>query len=443
MNAAKANNAKEKARELQRTLYLAAKKSPKRRFHALYDKMSRHDIMTYAWMRVKANKGSAGIDKMTIQWIHEEYGEKRFLTETCGQLRNGTYRPTPVRRVDIPKGDGKTRPLGIPTVRDRLVQMAAKIVLEGIFEADFKDFSYGFRPKRSAHDALRKILTTINQEQQVYWVVDVDIRGYFDNISHEKLMALIEQRVNDRKVLKLLRGWLTAGVMKEGEYYVSDLGSPQGGVISPLLANIYLNYLDAIWEKSYGELGTMVRYADDLVVLCHRRAEALKAIQVLKAVFARLELSLNAEKSKLVNIWEDDQGFDFLGHHLRRLPVARKGGKVARILRCFPSQKAMKKMRARVKECTSSRILLTRKAYDLIAELNPKIRGWRNYYAKVDKGMANGFLAKIDWYIYQRLMIFCRKKFKRWNLRRSGFAQMLQEARLQSATTRTSTYCAR
>ncbi|MDF2927406.1 MAG: ltrA, partial [Paenibacillaceae bacterium] len=272
------------------------------------------------------------------------------------------------------------------------------------------------------------IMTTVN-EGKVYWVVDVDIRGYFDNISHEKLMTLVEQRVNDRRVLKLLRGWLTAGVMKEGEYYVSDLGSPQGGVISPLLANIYLNYLDTIWEKNYAELGTMVRYADDLVVLCHRKAEALEAIRVLKAVFAKLELSLNTEKSKLVNVWEADQGFDFLGHHFRRLSVMRKGGQVARILRCFPSQKAMKKMKAKVKECTSSRALLKQKIREIIEELNPKIVGWRNYYAKVDKGIANGFLAKVDWYIRKRLMIFCRKKFKRWRLRQSGFFQMREERR--------------
>jgi group II intron reverse transcriptase/maturase len=442
VNARKANNAKEKARQLQRTLYLAAKEKPERRFHALYDKICREDIMTHAWKRVKANKGSAGIDKITIQSIKEEIGEQRFIAETCGQLRNGTYRPSPVRRVDIPKGDGRTRPLGIPTVRDRLVQMATKIILESIFEADFKDFSYGFRPKRSAHDALQRIMTTVNNGK-VFWVVDVDIKGYFDNISHEKLMTLVEQRVCDRKVLKLIRGWLTAGVMKDDQFHESVLGSPQGGVISPLLANIYLNYLDTIWEKKFAHLGTMVRYADDLVVLCRRKAEADESVHVLKAVFARLELTMNTEKSKLVNIWNFDQGFDFLGHHLRRFPVLRKGGKEGRILRCFPSKKAMKKMRAKVKEDTDSRFLLPLKISDLVKKLNPKIRGWRNYYAKVDKGVANGFLAKIDWYIRKRLMIFCRKKYKRWRVKQSNFVEMLKELRLRSATTWRSTYCAR
>ena len=434
MNAQKANYTKEKARQLQRTLYHAAKENPKRRFHALYDKIYREDMMSYAWNQVKANKGSAGIDKMTIEYIREGYGEKRFIKETCGQLKNGTYRPSPVRRVEIPKEPGKTRPLGIPTVRDRLVQMATKIVLESIFEADFKDFSYGFRPKRSAHDALRKIMDTVNKGK-VYWVVDVDIKGYFDNIPHDKLMILVEQRVSDRKVQKLIRGWLTAGMMKDDQFHESVIGSPQGGVISPLLANIYLNYLDTIWEKKFMHLGTMVRYADDLVILCHKVAEARESVHVLRAVFAKLELTMNTEKSKLVNIWQCDQGFDFLGHHLRRMPFQRKGGKVARILRCIPSKKAMKKMRLKVKEATAPRFLLYKKINELIKSLNPKIVGWRNYYGKVDKGAANRFLAKVDWYIRRRLLIFCRKKFKNWSKRKSNFFELIKKARLRSTTT--------
>lgn len=438
MNAKKANYTKVKARQLQRTLYLAAKKKPNRRFHALYDKMYRDDIMTYAWTKVKANRGSSGIDSITIDYIVLEYGEKRFIRETCGQLKNGTYRPTPVRRVEIPKGDGKTRPLGIPTVRDRLVQMAAKIILESIFEADFKDFSYGFRPKRSAHDALKKIMHTVNHGN-IYWVVDVDIQGYFDHIPHDKLMLLVEQRVCDRKVLKLLRGWLTAGIMKDDQFHESVIGSPQGGVISPLLANIYLNYLDSVWDKQFSHLGTMVRYADDLVVLCHKKAQALETIRVLRTVFTRLELTMNTEKSKLVNLWQCDQGFDFLGHHLRRLPVMRKGGHVARILRCFPSKKAMKKMREKVKEVTAPRSLLLKRMDDIVAVLNPKIQGWKNYYTAVDPKAANRFLTKIDWYIHKRLMIFCRKKYKRWRLRQSKFYETLKQVKLKSATTWQST----
>lgn len=252
-------------------------------------------------------------------------------------------------------------------------------------------------------------------------------------------MKLVEQRVCDRKVLKLIRGWLTAGVVKDDQFYDSELGSPQGGVISPLLANIYLNYLDTIWEKQFSHLGTMVRYADDLVVLCHQRAEALETIQALKAVFARLELTMNAEKSKLVNIWDFKEGFEFLGHRLCRRAVMRKGGKQARILRCYPSKKAMKKMRSKVKEHTAPRFLLKKKMSELIQELNPKIRGWRNYYATVDQRVANGFLAKIDWYVQRRLMIFCRKKFKKWSLRKSNFFEVLRITQLESATTWRST----
>lgn len=428
-----ANYTKVKVQELQRTLYLAAKENPKRRFHALFDKLYRKDIMQTAWKQVKANGGSAGIDRMTINYIIEEYGERRLLDETIEMLKEGTYRPQPVRRQDIPKGDGKMRPLGIPTVRDRLVQMAAKIVLEPIFEADFKDCSFGFRPKRSAHDATRRIRKTVNNGQ-VYWVVDVDITGYFDNIPHDKLMILVEQRISDRRILKLIRKWLKAGSMKDDQFHETEIGSPQGGVISPLLANLYLNYLDTVWEKQFAQIGTLVRYADDLVILCHRKEQALKAIRVLKAVFAKLELTINAKKSKLVKIWDDTQGFDFLGHHHRRLPVMRKGGITARVLRTFPSKKAMKKMRTKVKEVTSPRSLLKRPMNDIVGMLNPIIQGWRNYYAGIDPGAANRFLSKIDWYVRRRLEIFWNKKHKRRKTRHVDFHHMLTQMGLKTVT---------
>ncbi|WP_246608770.1 group II intron reverse transcriptase/maturase [Paenibacillus agaridevorans] len=312
MNAESANYAKVKAQELQNKLFLAAKENPKRRFHALYDKLYREDVLREAWRRVKGNRGSGGIDGITIDHIVNEYGEEKFVEDVGEKLTAGTYHPLPARRKEIPKGDGKFRPLGIPALVDRTVQMATKMVIEPIFETDFKDFSYGFRPKRDTKGAIRHIRRAV--KQGVYWVLDVDIAGYFDNIPHEKLMMLVEQRISDRRILKLIRKWLKAGFVKDDQFYETTLGSPQGGVISPLLANIYLNYLDTIWEKKFTELGTMVRYADDLVILYKTKEQALRSIDVLKAVFAKLELEMNTSKSKLVNLWDDKNGFDFLRH---------------------------------------------------------------------------------------------------------------------------------
>ncbi|MCF6094409.1 group II intron reverse transcriptase/maturase [Microaerobacter geothermalis] len=409
MNAVKpANYTKGKARQLQNALCLAAKENPKRRFHALYDKVYREDILWEAWKRVKANGGSGGVDGITIEYITKEYGEARFVHEIQDTLKNGKYHPLPARRKEIPKGDGKTRPLGIPIIRDRVVQMATKIVMEPIFEADFKDCSYGFRPKRSAHDAIRHIRRAV--KKGVYWVVDIDITGYFDNIPHEKLMTLVEQRISDRRVLKLIRKWLKAGFMKDHEFHETEIGSPQGGVISPLLANIYLNYLDTIWEKKFRELGTLVRYADDLVILCKTKEDAIKAIDVLKAVFGKLELQMNASKSKLVNLWGDKDGFDFLGMHHRKIPKMMKGKEV-HILRSFPSKKAMGKMRKTVKEVTEPRKRLYWTMNQMVEELNPKIQGWKNYYGL--DNFADRFLNKIDWYIRRRLMLFWNKKHNR------------------------------
>jgi len=434
VNAVKsANYTKAKVRELQRTLYLAAKANAKRRFHALYDKVYRSDVMWEAWKRVKANRGSAGIDGVTIQHIVQEYGEVQFVRDTQRQLIENTYRPKPVRRKDIPKGDGKTRPLGIPVIQDRLVQMATKIVLEAIFEADFKDCSFGFRPKRSAKQAIQRIHKTVNYGR-VYWVVDVDITGYFNNISHDKLLKLVEQRISDRRVLKLIRKWLKAGVMKDEQYEETEIGSPQGGVISPLLANIYLNYLDTVWEKQFSHLGTLVRYADDLVILCERKTHALEAIQVLKAVFGKLELTMNTDKSKLVNLWLDKEGFDFLGFHHRRLPKLFKAGKFYD-LRSFPSKKAMKRMRAKVKEITAPRSRLFWSPQQMVEKLNPIIQGWKNYYGIVDPAVSNTFLSKVDWHIVRRLTLYWNKKHKRKHLHPRRVAEVFAGMGLKRVST--------
>lgn len=409
MNAVKpANYAKVKAQELQDKLYLAAKENPKRRFHALYDKIYREDILWEAWRRVKSNKGSGGIDGITIDHIEKVYGAERFVAEIREKLISGTYHPLPARRTEIPKPDGKLRPLGIPPIIDRVVQMATKIVIEPIFETDFKNGSYGFRPKRSQHGAIRHIRREIRKG--VFWVVDIDIKGYFDNIQHEKLMKLVEQRISDRRILKLLWKWLKGGFVKDDQFYETDLGSPQGSVISPLLSNIYLNYLDTIWENKFTELGAIVRYADDLVILCKTKEQAMKSIDVLKAVFSKLEIQINTSKSKLINLWDDKAGFDFLGMHHRKIPKQVKG--IDRcILRSYPSKKAMKKMKEKVKEVTEPRNRLFWTMNRMVEELNPKIQGWRNYYAM--DSFADLFLNKIDWYIRKRLMLFWNKKRNR------------------------------
>ena len=404
MSAQKANNTAEKVRQLQRKLYLAAKTNSKRRFHALYDKVHRKDVLVEAWKRVRANGGAGGIDQVSIADI-EEYGVEKFLREVKQELIDGKYRPKPVRRTYIPKGNGEERPLGIPIIKDRVIQMAAKLVIEPLFEADFLECSYGFRPKRSAHQALDRVRK--DTKNKGWWVVDADIKGYFNNISHDKLMLMVKQRVSDRRIHKMIWKWLKAGVMENGGYTESELGSPQGGVISPLLANIYLHYLDLKWELHYKHLGKLIRYCDDFVIICRTRREAEHALKAVKSIMQRLELELHPDKTKLVSMWDGKEGFDFLGfHHRRKVSETSKGQRFSETHQ-IPSKKAMQKMRDNIKGVFASRSTLLLDVQKMIKILNPKIIGIRNYYGLRNTGKQ---LNKVDWYVIKKFTLWFNYK---------------------------------
>jgi RNA-directed DNA polymerase len=413
----------DKVRQLQRRLWAAAKRSPERRFHALYDHLGRSDVLHEAWKRVRANKGAAGVDRQTLDEV-EQYGVERFLIELGAALREGRYRTGVVLRRYIPKADGRKRPLGIPTVRDRVAQMAAKLVLEPIFEAVFLPCSYGFRPKRSATMALETLRKL--GAKGGHHVLDTDIRDYFGSIDHEKLLRLVARRVSDRRMLKLLRQWLTAGVMEDGVVRSTTTGTPQGGVISPLLSNIYLHELDAAWTHRSAPLGVLVRYADDFVVMCRTKSACEQAEVRVREILARLGLELHPEKTRRVELYDGKQGFDFLGCHLHKRLSGRiweESGKRLYFLHRWPSQRAMKRIRQRVKDLTPHGRCHA-DIREVIADLNPVLRGWGEYFRT---GNAARRFNQLDRYVWRRLRAL-RLERKGRNLRRGDLKRWTYES---------------
>ena len=368
---------------------------PERKFFQLIDKIYEMKNLRNAWKKVKSNKGCAGMDKQSIHDFQKQ--SKIHLKEVQRVVRNGAYEPMPTLRKLIPKGDNTYRPLGIPIVKDRILQQATKNVIETIFEMKFLDHSYGYRPDRNAQQAVKQIKNYI--DQGYIWVIDADVEKFFDSVDHELLIEFVAEEISDGKVLHLIESWLKAGVMNNGKLEDTTVGTPQGGVISPLLANIYLHEMD--WQINEINDVRLVRYADDFVVLCKTKEKAEQTMKQISDILMRLKLRLNSTKTKIVNV--NMENFEFLGFKLKR----RSG-----TLLITPKKKAIMKFKESIRRLTWRRQPIT--AIDMVRRLNWVIRGWGNYFRI---GNVIRIFERLDCWIRTRVRTFIEKK-------KSGFARM-------------------
>lgn len=395
-------------RAFQHALYRSAKADPGRRFHALWDKVYRRDVLWRAWVAVRANEGAPGVDKITLYQIEEEYGVHRLLGELAEELKDGRYRPLPARRVFIPKpGSVEKRPLSIPSVRDRVVQAACKIVLEPVFEADMLPCSFGFRPKRGPHDALQVLIDESWRGRR--WVVETDIAHCFSAIPHDKLMQAVEERVCDQSLLKLLRVILRAGALAEGQVRRPVTGAAQGGVVSPLLCNVYLHRIDRVWDVR--QHGVLVRFADDALVMCKSREQAEAALSRLRQLLAELGLEPKEAKTRIVRLEVGGAGFDFLGFHHRLIRVKgrRNPRRSVTFLARWPSDRAMRHARDRIRELTlRSRLVLPLSV--IVEDVNRFVHGWAAYFRFGNSAIR---FEKIVHHVWTRMALVIAKRHRR------------------------------